>query len=128
MVNPVDVITLPVAAGAETKQVLHIGCGVSTPARLHSSFAGWREIRLDTDPQVNPDIVASPAHMPKVATGSMDAVYGFRSLQLLHAHELPPALSEIRRVLKDGAHALLGVIDLTKIGPYLTADRFDEPI
>ena len=128
MVNPVDVLTLPVAAGPETKQVLHIGNSVSTPAKLHPSFAGWREIRLDSDPAANPDIVASPVQMSKVKTASMDAVYAFHSLQKLHAHEVSAALSEIRRVLKPGGHALLAVIDLAKIAPYLNSEKLEETI
>jgi hypothetical protein len=128
MIASVDVITLPVAAGPETKQVLHIGNSVCTPAKLHPSFAGWHEIRLDSDAAVNPDIVSSPVHMPKVATGSVDAVYCFRGLQQLHAHELPAAFSEIRRVLKTGGHALLAVLDLAKIAPYLSSERLEEPI
>ena len=44
---------------APQKQVLHVGCGAYHPEKLHKSFAGWKEIRLDIDPAVAPDIVAS---------------------------------------------------------------------
>ena len=40
----------------------------------------------------------------------------------------PAAFSEIRRVLKTGGHALLAVLDLAKIGPYLNAEKLEEAI
>ena len=45
----------------DARVVLHVGCGRPNPDKLHPLFRGgdWRELRLDIDPRVQPDIVAS---------------------------------------------------------------------
>jgi hypothetical protein len=61
--------------------VLHVGCGECE--ELHPTFRapGWREVRLDIDPEVQPDIVASIVSMPMVPSGSVDAVYSSHNLE-----------------------------------------------
>ncbi len=53
------------------KTVLHVDCGPYNPAELHKTFhgPGWRELPLDIDPQVAPDIVASMAVLPLAGQG-----------------------------------------------------------
>ncbi len=43
------------------KTVLHVGCGVNLPHKLHPVFhtPEWREVRLDIDPDVQPDQVGT---------------------------------------------------------------------
>jgi hypothetical protein len=50
-------------------EVLHVGCGPYHPAALPPVFrhAGWREIRLDIDPGIRPDVVASITDMRAIA-------------------------------------------------------------
>jgi len=53
--------SLPVMADGE-RVLLHVGCGHATINNIPlSGFRqrGWREIRLDTDPSVAPDIVGT---------------------------------------------------------------------
>ena len=54
---------------------LHVGCG---PKRQDQTpFAGklWRELRLDIDASVQPDVVGTMTDMGAVTDGSVDAVF-----------------------------------------------------
>jgi SAM-dependent methyltransferase len=111
------------------KTVLHVGCGLLNPAKLHSSFrgAGWKEVRVDIDVAVKPDIVASITDLRVVPSTSVDAVWSSHSLEHLYAHEVPAALQEFRRVLKSGGFALITVPDLQQVAQLIAADKLDEP-
>lgn len=87
--------------------VLHIGCGRHP---LPEWLAAYDETRLDIDPSVEPDVVASMTDMG--AIGPFDAVYTTHTLEHLYPDEVPVALSEIRRVLKPGGFAMIVVPDL----------------
>ena len=54
-------------------KLLHVGCGRQTKARTTPGFQGreWTEVRLDIDPTVEPDIVASITNMSSIP----DAVF-----------------------------------------------------
>lgn len=108
------------------RQFLHVGC--STDNRIPWVFAGWREIRLDIDPAVRPDIVASITDMHAVADASVDAVYSSHNLEHLEAHQVPLALSEFRRVLKPDGWLLLVVPDLQSVAELVAADRLCETV
>ena len=99
------------------KDVLHVGCGKYNPLKLNATFqgGGWREIRLDIDPEVEPDIVASITDMPMVADASIDAVWSSHNLEHLLPHDVPLALSEFFRVLKPDGFALMTMPDLQRI-------------
>lgn len=103
------------------RQVLHVGCGTYSPAKLHTAFHGedWREVRLDIDPTVKPDIVASITDMHGVPSGEYDAVFSSHNLEHLYAHEVPLALREFRRVLKPEGITLVTMPDLQEIGRLL---------
>ena len=120
---------LPLSPAA-ARTVLHVGCGVSDPRKLPAEFfpAGeWREIRLDLDPGVAPDIVASITDMAAVADASVDAVWSAHNLEHLFAHEVPRALAEFRRVLRPGGFALVTVPDLQRAAALIAEDRLAEP-
>jgi SAM-dependent methyltransferase len=117
-----------VPPGSTGKVVLHVGCGNPTVARLHPHFQGqeWREIRLDIDPDAQPDIVSSMTNMPAVASDSVDAIWSSHNLEHLHHYEVPLALAEFIRVLLPGGLLLLTLPDLQKIAELVVADRLDE--
>jgi predicted SAM-dependent methyltransferase len=87
----------------------------------------WRQSRLDIDPSVKPDIVASITDMKAcVADGSHDALYASHTLEHLHTHEAPAALAEFRRVLSPGGFALLRTPDLAAVAEALLAHGPDH--
>lgn len=117
----------PGGAVAATKVVLNVGCGFPGQS-LPPSFRGgeWRELRLDIDPSVRPDIVCSMIDMSPVATDSIDAIWSSHNLEHLHRHEVPVALSEFLRVLRPGGQLLLTLPDLQKIAELVAADGLED--
>ena len=111
------------------RTVLHVGCGVADPTRLPAEFfaAGeWRELRLDIDPAVAPDIVASITDMAGLHDGSVEAVWSSHNLEHLHAHEVPQALAEFRRVLAPGGFLLVTLPDLQQVAELVAAEGLDD--
>lgn len=118
LATPLDVHSATPIAAVQTRQVLHVGCGAADPAKLPAAFFPqglWSELRLDIDPQVGPDIVASITDMSVVASGSVDAVWSAHNLEHLRAHEVPLALAEFRRVLRPMGFALVTMPDLQQV-------------
>jgi SAM-dependent methyltransferase len=114
----------------QTRCVLHVGCGAASPDKLPGHFfpAGeWREIRLDIDPDVAPDVVSSITDMAAVPDGSVDAVWSSHNLEHLFPHEVPLALREFRRVLKPDGFALMTMPDLQQVAKLVAEDRLTEP-
>lgn len=112
------------------KTFLHVGCGAKRKDTTTAGFAqdGWQELRLDIDPSVVPDIVASMLDMAAVDTASMDAVYSSHNLEHLYAHEVPIALREFHRVLKPEGFAVVTCPDLQAACAEVAAGRLDTPL
>jgi len=122
--------TLTTPTLTTTRRVLHVGCGAPSPDKLPTHFfaAGeWQELRLDIDPDVAPDVVASITDMAAVPGCSVDAVWSSHNLEHLFPHEVPLALAEFRRVLKPDGFALMTMPDLQQIAELVAADRLAEP-
>ncbi len=120
---------MPLSAAKEGKKiVLHVGCGPPNPAKLHQRFrnADWAEVRLDIDPNVTPDIVASITDMRTVAGDSVDAVWSSHNLEHLFAHEVPVCLREFHRVLKPGGFALITLPDIQEIAGLIAEDKLED--
>lgn len=92
--------------------VLHIGCGM---APLPEWLDAYDEIRLDINPSVEPDVIASMTDLGEI--GPFDAVYTSHTLEHLYPDEVPMALAEIRRVLKPGGFGVIIVPNLEGISP-----------
>ena len=117
----------PEAGAALSKTVLNVGCGYPLRQKLHRHFHGpeWREIRLDLDPAVQPDIVCSITDMSPVNADSVDAVWSSHNLEHFQRHEVPLALTEFLRVLKP--HGLLLTLpDLQQVARLIVEDRLEE--
>lgn len=110
--------------------MLHVGCGVAGKSRLPKAFHNpqWREIRLDIDPAVKPDIVGSITELHMVPSASMDAIWSSHNLEHLHSFQVPQALAEFKRVLRPDGFALISVPDLRAVARYIAADQLVQPL
>ena len=107
---------MPEADQIAEKTVLHVGCGSWRPGALHPDYeaGGWREVRLDINPDAKPDIVASMTDLGPVDSNSVDAVWNSHALEHLYAHEVPIALAEFLRVLRPGGHVFMRMPDIKR--------------
>jgi len=107
---------------------LNVGCGYPLRQKLHRHFHGpeWREIRLDLDPAVKPDIVCSMTDISPVGTDAVDAVWSSHNLEHLQRHEVPRALAEFLRVLKPNGLLLLTLPDLRQVARLVVEDRLED--
>lgn len=120
---------MAVQSGTEVpRTVLHVGCGFPNPNKLHATFRSgtWKEVRLDIDPAVKPDVVSDIADMSPVATASVDAVWSSHNVEHLHAHQVPVAFGEFLRVLKPGGFVLITLPDLQTVCRYIADDKLED--
>lgn len=108
---------------------LHIACGNTTRSRTTREFdnGDWEEIRMDANPDVRPDLVASLQSMKSVASSSFDAAFTAHSLERLYAHEVGPALSQIQRVLKEDGYFIVSCADIQSACALVAEDKLLEP-
>ena len=98
------------------KTFLHVGCG-----HLNKSHAkgfdndDWKEIRFDIDKSVNPDLEGTITDMKRVETSSVDAIYSSHNIEHIFPHQVPIALREFYRVLKDNGIAVILCPDLQSV-------------
>jgi SAM-dependent methyltransferase len=118
----------PGATPGPSKTVLNVGCGYPSRQGLHPAFQGgeWRELRLDINPSVNPDILCSMIDMHPVATDSIDAIWSSHNLEHLQRHEVPVALAEFLRVLRPGGQILMTMPDLQRIAELVANDGLED--
>ena len=82
------------------KTLLNVGCGMSNISQLRGfNNDNWKEIRLDINNTVKPDVVGTLTDMSMIETASVDVVYSSYNLDHIYAHEVPIALKEFYRVL-----------------------------
>jgi SAM-dependent methyltransferase len=110
--------------------VLHVGCGLREEQGLHESFRRpeWHELRLDIDPGVEPDIVASITDMAPVPDACVDALYSHHNIEHIFAHEVPLAIQEFFRVLRPGGEILLATPDLQSVARTIASGRLEDPL
>jgi ubiquinone/menaquinone biosynthesis C-methylase UbiE len=112
------------------KRLLHVGCGDSKAERLPAMFldGNWREVRLDIEPAVKPDVVASITDMSMVPSSSFDAVYSSHNIEHLHPHEVAIAIREFARVLVPDGFALILCPDLQSVGVRIAEGNLHEAL
>jgi predicted SAM-dependent methyltransferase len=118
------------AEPGRTRIVLHVGCGVPNPLKLHEMFRGpgWTELRIDIDPRVRPDIVASSVDLGFLRDASCDAVWSSHNLEHLYEHEARRALAEMVRVLRPDGFAMVTLPDIVSAAQAIVAGRFEEAL
>ena len=116
------------------KTFLHVGCGFQNKSHLKGfDNDNWKEIRLDIDKNVNPDIVGTLTDMKLVETGSVDAVYSSHNIDHIYPHEVRIALKEFYRVLKDDGIVVIKCPDLQSVCEAVVKDKlletlYDSPV
>ena len=109
--------------------VLHVGCGPQKGRLAANGFGAddWRELRLDIDPDAEPDIIGTMTDMAEVATQSVDAIFSSHNIEHLYAHEVPVALAEFMRVLKPDGFLVVTCPDLQSVCALVANDQLAEP-
>mgnify|MGYP002631020145 FL=1 len=111
------------------KTFLHVGCGPNYKDKIKGfNNERWKEIRFDIDETVNPDIIGTLTDMHSVETGSMDAVYSSHNIEHIYPHEVPIALKEFYRVLKDDGIVVLTCPDLQRVCEAVVNDKLTETL
>jgi SAM-dependent methyltransferase len=111
------------------KNFLHVGCGPKDKSQIKGfNNDNWKEIRFDIDKNVNPDIEGTLTDMSLVETGSVDAVYSSHNIEHIYPHEVPIALKEFYRVLKDDGIVVITCPDLQTVCEAVVNDKLLEPL
>ena len=111
------------------KTFLHVGCGPQNKSScLGFNYDNWKEIRFDIDKNVNPDIEGTLTDMKLVETGSVDAVYSSNNIEHIYPHQVPIALSEFYRVLKEDGMVVITCPDLQSVCETVSQDKLLEPL
>ena len=111
------------------KSFLHVGCGPQNKSSLKGfNNDSWKEIRFDIDKSVKPDIEGTLTDMKLVETGSVDALYSSHNIEHIFPHEVPVAIREFHRVLKEDGMVVITCPDLQSVCEAVAKDRLMEPL
>ena len=106
------------------KTLLHVGCASLNISDLKGfNNDKWAEIRFDIDENRNPDIIGTLVDLSLVETGSVDAVYSAYNLDHIYPHEVPIALKEFFRVLKNDGIAIIKCPDIQSVCEAIGKDK-----
>jgi SAM-dependent methyltransferase len=117
-----------VSEAPRERTLVNVGCGPRNGGKLPRYFKDWRELRVDVDPAVQPDIVADLTDLSAIADGSADAVWAAHCVEHLYEYQVRTALSEFRRVLRTDGFVCVIVPDLQIVAQYVAADRLHETL
>src|SRR5258707_15049579 len=106
--------------------LVNLGSGPKGSAQLPAMFADWRELRVDVDAKVAPDILADVTDLSAIESGSVDAVWSAHCLEHLYLYEVGKAIAEVYRILSDDGFFCVVVPDPQTIAEYITTDRLHE--
>jgi predicted SAM-dependent methyltransferase len=111
------------------KTLLHVGCGPKRKDRTTRAFntPEWKEVRLDIDPSVEPDVAGTMTDMSEVADESVDAIFSSHNIEHLYPHEVPVALAEFYRVLRPDGFVVITCPDLQSVAALIADDKLTEP-
>jgi ubiquinone/menaquinone biosynthesis C-methylase UbiE len=113
----------------DMKTFLHIGCGPKHKDQTTQGFNSldWKELRLDIDERVSPDIVGTMTDISAVRDASVDAIFSSHNIEHLYPHEVPIALAEFKRVLKPEGFAIITCPDLQSVCKLVAENKLTEP-
>ena len=111
------------------KSFLHVGCGPQNKSVIKGfNTDEWKEIRFDIDENVNPDIRGTLTDMSLVSSSSMDAIFSSHNIEHIFSHEVPIALREFFRVLKDDGVVVITCPDLQSVCDAVAKNKLLEPL
>ena len=110
------------------KLLVHLGNGRKQNASLPAMFGGWRELRVDADPKMAPDLLADVTDLSAIESGSADAVWLAHCLEHLYLYQVSQAIAEVFRILAADGFLCLIVPDLQAAAEYITQDRLHEVV
>jgi SAM-dependent methyltransferase len=126
----VPILALSETAEAEqasrTRLVVNAGCGPRNGRQLPAMFEAWRQLRVDVDPALDPDVIADITDLSAIPSGSADAVWSAHCLEHLYVHQVGRALDEFHRVLRNDGFACIIVPDLQTIASYIVSDQLEK--
>ena len=106
------------------KTLLHVGCAsLNISDLIGFNNDKWAEIRFDIDENRNPDIIGTIVDLSLVENGSVDAVYSAYNLDHIYPHEVPIALKEFFRVLKNDGIAIIKCPDIQSVCEAIGKDK-----
>ncbi|MFN3885128.1 MAG: class I SAM-dependent methyltransferase [Rhodocyclaceae bacterium] len=110
----------------DERLLLHVGCGQQTLDDLPTGFhEGFREIRVDLDPDARPDLITSFTDLSAIPDASIDAIFSSHTIEHLYWFEVPRALAECRRVLRSDGLLVITCPDLQSAAAMIAEDRID---
>ena len=114
--------------GQRERVLVNLGSGPREAISLPPYFDDWKQLRVDIDPSVEPDIVADLTDLSPIPDSHADAVWASHCIEHLYEHQVMRALHEFRRVVRDDGFVCVIVPDLQSVANYVAADRLNEPI
>jgi SAM-dependent methyltransferase len=119
------------ASTTSLRTILHLGAGwqhlVGNPDYPAYPADEWREIRVDLDPLVEPDIVADVTSIP-LPDGSVDAFYSSHVLEHIPEIGLLATLTEWHRLLAPDGEGMIRVPDIQEAARWIADGRGIEPM
>lgn len=122
-------MTFQTSSFGRRRRVLNAGSGYRDVRPLPPPFdpAGWDEVRVDVDPAVEPDHVASLTDMRAILPdASFDAVWSSHSVEHLYDFELRDALAEFRRILRPDGFVLVTCPDVESVAAAVLTHGLDH--
>jgi hypothetical protein len=110
------------------KLLVNLGSGPKGNTWIPTMFADWRELRVDVDAQVAPDILADITDLSAIESSSVDAVWAAHCVEHLYIHQVAGAVAEAHRILTDVGFLVVIVPDLQAIAEFLSGDRLHEMV
>jgi SAM-dependent methyltransferase len=117
-----------VSRAEQERLLVNLGSGPLEAISLPAYFNDWKQLRVDVDPSVEPDIVADLTDLSSIPDKHADAVWASHCIEHLYEHQVMTALNEFRRVVRDDGFVCVIVPDLQAVANYIAADRLSEPI
>lgn len=120
---------MPRKLTAERRKRVFLNAGSGGPSpRVPKFFRGWKQIRIDIDPAVAPDLVASITDISAIPDAAADAIWAAHCVEHLFAYEVPLALREFHRVLRKTGFICIVVPDIQTVAHWIAEDRLRETI